>query len=180
MARKDVQARAYTDAERAEAVGRALAIGTNRAAAELDVPARTLRSWIPRPEYRRMRTAAEDHLAASLFDGFVLGVETVVERIAQGDASLRDVSVATGILADKWLLLSGRATSRTEHINEDAELSPHDLTWEEKDQLGAWLRRIESATDEELRVGRERAIEAGLTRPDAVILEEPDETDVLG
>ena len=96
---------AYSDSERAEAIVR-LAVNKynyDKTSEQLNIPARTLRRWdksVPKK-----------------------GVEDLLERAIQRllmvipeNMSGHDWSITLGILLDKWLLLQGEPTERTENL----------------------------------------------------------------
>jgi len=49
----------------------------------------------------------------------VLALGKLEEAIESGDVKAKDLSVVAGVSLDKRLLLSGRATSRVEHVRSD-------------------------------------------------------------
>jgi transposase-like protein len=146
VTRAEVQARSYTPEERARAIGRALVIGDYRASVELGIPRRTVASWRASPEADTYRAQAGRALVEELWQSVIIAHEAIRSRLEQPDTSLRDLAITFGILADKAILLSGGATSRTEHVRPRDE--PDDLTDDERDTLARWLNdQLDAGTD---------------------------------
>lgn len=118
--------RRYSKAEKAHAVGQALATNTLAAAESLGIPRTTLRQWLGDPAYDELRHKTRDVVADELWASIQLGIREVARGIT-GDAPLRDKVVAFGILYDKHALLTGAATSRSESRDLTGTLSDPEL-----------------------------------------------------
>lgn len=118
--------RAYTQAQKAEAVGLASVTSQKHAAESLGIPRRTLGQWVNDPQWQDLRDASRDQLATQMWVGIQIGLAEVVKDI-QGEAPLRDKATALGILYDKHALLTGAATARTESRDLTGTLSDLDL-----------------------------------------------------
>lgn len=105
--------RAHSDTEKAEAVGLALVRGTKAAAEATGVSQRSVQRWVDDPAMARLVAETNENVRGHLWAGLQLGLESVLGAL-DGDAPLRDRAVAFGVLFDKWALMSGEATSRTE------------------------------------------------------------------
>src|SRR4051812_16715902 len=114
-----MRAQAYSEEQRARAVGTALVVGDERAGALLNIPRRTVSSWRRDPRFAHLREVAQDQLARSMWLGVVLALQATVEGLNDPKAPLRDKALTLGILADKALLLTGMATRRTETVSAD-------------------------------------------------------------
>jgi len=129
--------RSYTEAERADAVGAALTVGTKAAAAKLGIPRRTLSSWLQRPtaEIQLAIGRSRDDVAARLWEAVTAGTDAVLTGLRDPKARLGDKANALRIVVEAHALVSGGATARTETaVTMDAGLS-----WEERDQLADFL-----------------------------------------
>lgn len=120
MSRAETATRSYSPADRAKAVGTALIVGDERAAELLKIPRRTIAAWRKDPRFADLREVAQDQLARSMWQGVVVALAATVEGLNDPKAPLRDKALALGIMADKALLLTGMATSRTEHVSESS------------------------------------------------------------
>src|SRR6266542_1344525 len=107
----------YTEGERSQAVGLALAIGPKRAAEQLGIPRRTISYWLARgaftPAVEAALVATEEAIAERLWDTFTLGLEQVRAGLKDANARLGDKARALEVVAAQWQLLTGRATART-------------------------------------------------------------------
>lgn len=117
--------RRYDKRTKAEAVGLSVVKGTLPAAQELGVPESTLRYWRNDPEFAKLREEKAEDVASDVWATFQAGVRRVKELIPQTD-DLTKVATATGILYDKYALMSGHATQRTETADVTARLSDHE------------------------------------------------------
>lgn len=104
---------ARTRTQKAEVVGRAEVIGLRPAAREAGIAPSTLESWRKHPDFARLRTEKKAEVAADVWGAFQTGVRRVAELIGTTE-DLSKVAIATGILYDKFALMSGEATSRSE------------------------------------------------------------------
>lgn len=131
--------RRYSATDKAQAVGIAIAEGQRPASEKLGIPLSTLHRWYADPETARLRTTAREDVAEQMWIGVQIGVAEMVRGLKDPKARLRDKSDATSMLAEKYLLLTGQATSRQEIKDITAALSDH-----EKDALAdaidEWLK----------------------------------------
>ena len=119
--------RRYTVAEKAAAVGLALAKGQRPAAEELGVPLSTLGVWYRKPEFAQIRTTAREDVAEQMWVGVQIGIAETVKGLRDPDARLRDKSDATSMLVEKYLLLTGQATNRTETKDITSRFTDHEM-----------------------------------------------------
>lgn len=141
--------RGYTEQERADAVGRALAVGAKKAAAELGIPRRTLSSWLhrPSPGVQAAIVSSEKDVAARLWEAVDAGTTAVLEGLRDPKARLGDKANALRIVVEAHALLTGGATARTENLNLNAEVGISDA---DRAIALEWLDTIQDASDEEL------------------------------
>lgn len=119
--------RSYTPEQKAKAVGLAVVHGVVKAAEESGVPKQRVSDWLADIDPSgQMRTKSRDKVAEEMWAVIQIGVQEVSKGI-QGDAPLRDKVVAVGVLYDKFALLTGSATSRTESRDISGTLSDADL-----------------------------------------------------
>lgn len=110
---------------RANAVGIALVSGPVKAGEVTGIPHRTISDWMAAPEFAELRLRAREDVAALFWAAVQEGVEAVRAGL-NGDEPLRDKAAALGVLYDRYALLSGQATSRTEHRDLTASLDDHE------------------------------------------------------
>jgi hypothetical protein len=132
MARVDGRTRR----QKAEAVGLSVVAGTSEAARRTGVPESTIRYWRDSPEFAELRERKKEEVAADVWATFQSGVRRVGELIPQTDDALK-VATATGILFDKFALMTGQATER----HENREIL-HDFADGEKEALEQWLHDL--------------------------------------
>ncbi len=118
--------RRYTKVDRAKALGIAIVKGQAAAADETGIPLSTLNQWWLDPKYGYLRnTTRED-----IIEQFRLAMQVGIEEVRKGlesDAPLRDKAVAASMLAEKYALFRGEATTRTETRDITGSLSDEDL-----------------------------------------------------
>jgi len=104
------------------------AANTNtRAAAESKgMPESTLRRWLDHPDMAYLRAKTRDELAEESLALSYLAKAEFVRKIMAHEVEPRDLIVAYGIAVDKAQLLSGHATSRTEHLELTNSLDDHE------------------------------------------------------
>ena len=107
--------RTYTKATKARASGIAIATGVSEAERQTGIPKTTIQRWVTSDECVQLRTRAREEFAAELYAGVQEGARHVIDGMRDPDAPLRDKAQAFGILYDRFALLSGEATSRSEH-----------------------------------------------------------------
>lgn len=130
--------RSYTDQERADAVGLALAIGAKKAAAQLSIPRRTISSWLLRPstEMQAAIVSSRQDVAARLWEAVSAGTEAVLEGLRDPKARLGDKASALRIVVEAHALVAGQPTSRVASVDESNGISADDA-----DRLADWLER---------------------------------------
>lgn len=114
--------RQYTRRDKAEVVGLAEVKGVRRAARESGVPVSTVESWRMSSEFAQLRTQKREDVAQEVWAAFQTGIHRLIELIPQTD-DLGKVAVATGVIFDKYALMSGEATSRNETRDLTARLN---------------------------------------------------------
>jgi hypothetical protein len=105
--------RRYTTKTRAKAVGIAMVDGVTAAERVTGIPKETIQYWTTKPEFAQLRTTAREVVAEEMWIGIQVGVRELVAGLA-GDAPLHHKASAFQALADRFALLTGGATSRTE------------------------------------------------------------------
>ena len=105
--------RRYTAKQRAKAVGVAMVDGVTAAERVTGIPKTTIQDWTKRPEYVQLRTTARETVAEGMWVGIQIGVRELTAGLT-GDAPLHHKASAFQALADRYALLTGGATSRTE------------------------------------------------------------------
>ena len=105
--------RRYTARTRAKAVGIAMVDGVTAAERVTGIPKQTIDYWMDKPEFGHLRTTAREVVAEEMWVGIQVGVKELVAGL-KGDAPLHHTSAAFQALADRFALLTGGATSRTE------------------------------------------------------------------
>ena len=141
--------RSYTEAERADAVGLALAIGAKRAAEQLGIPRRTISSWLqtPTPGIEAAILRSRDDVAARLWEAVTTGTDAVLAGLRDPKARLGDKASALRIVVEAHALISGGATSRTESTVTTGPAMTH----EQERDLRVFLDALDAASDDELR-----------------------------
>jgi hypothetical protein len=109
-----IRKRQYTKRQRGAVVGMAEVMGVRPAARKAHVPESTIRRWRENPDVAQMRAEKHDEVVADVWSAFQMGVKRIIELIPESD-DLSKVAVATGIIYDKLALMSGAATTRSEH-----------------------------------------------------------------
>ena len=117
--------RRYGRRTKSEAVGLSVVSSTSEAARKMNIPRKTIAYWREQPEFAELRQQKSEDVAADVWATFQDGVRRVKELIPQTD-DLTKVATATGILYDKFALMSGHATQRTETADVTAKLSDHE------------------------------------------------------
>lgn len=107
-----MERRRYTKAEKARVVALAEMKGQTAASEETGVPLTTVNLWYHRPEYVELRTKTREDVAEQFWTGIQIALKAVVDGIEDG--KLSEKAVALGVLYDKYALMTGGATGRTE------------------------------------------------------------------
>jgi hypothetical protein len=117
--------RRYTAKERAAAVGIAVADGVTAAERKTGIPKTTIDYWQGKPEFVQLRTTAREIVVEQFWIGMQVGLREVIKGI-EGDAPLREKAEAMKIMADRYALLTGAVTSRTETLAVTDGLDDHE------------------------------------------------------
>lgn len=117
--------RTYTRRQKATIVGEAEVIGVRPAARKHHVPVSTLEHWRNHGEMAQLRAEKKDEVAADVWAGFQTGVRRIIELMPTTE-DIAKVAVATGVLFDKFALMSGEATSRAEHRELTEGMNDHE------------------------------------------------------
>ncbi len=117
--------RRYTAKERAAAVGIAVADGVTAAGRKTGIPKQTIDYWQSKPEFGHLRTTARETVIDQFWIGIQVGLREVIKGI-EGDAPLREKAEAMKVMADRYALLTGEATSRSEHRELTEALDDHE------------------------------------------------------
>lgn len=104
--------RRYTKADQARVVALAEMKGQTVAAEETGIPLTTLNQWYHKPEFVELRTKTREDVADQFWAAIQIGLKAVVEGIEDG--KLSEKAIALGVLYDKYALMTGGATGRTE------------------------------------------------------------------
>src|SRR5574343_1792536 len=112
---------------KARALGIAAVSGTAAAAADVNVTPRTVRRWIAAADMSAMSAKKPDEVRTEFWAGVQFGFDRLMAAMALSD-DVSKLAVAFGIVYDKWALMSGQATARTEH---------RDLTDDDDDAIRA-------------------------------------------
>src|SRR5574343_173066 len=112
---------------KARALGIAAVSGTAAAAADVNVTPRTVRRWIAAADMSAMSAKKPDEVRTEFCAGVQFGFDRLMAAMALSD-DVSKLAVAFGIVYDKWALMSGQATARTEH---------RDLTDDDDDAIRA-------------------------------------------
>ena len=117
--------RRYTAKQRALAVGIATVDGVTAAERETGIPKETIQYWTHKPEFAQLRTTARETVIEQLWIGIQVGIEVLTAGL-KSDAPLNHKADALRTLAERYALLNGEATTRTEnrelHDKSDDEL----------------------------------------------------------
>lgn len=143
--------RQYTEAERAEAVALAAAIGPVKAAEKLGLPRRTVSYWLHQPAASPIIAAAEMGIADQLRAVNALALAEVTAGLRDPKARLGDKVAALRVVAEQLALAENRSTSNSNvhyrAFGTDAEPEKSGLTPEEMRDLRDWLDSVEEAGD---------------------------------
>lgn len=104
--------RRYTKADQAKVVALAEMKGQTVASEETGIPLTTINQWYHRPEYVELRTKTREDVADQFWAAIQIGLKAVVDGIHEG--KLSEKAIALGVLYDKYALMTGGATGRTE------------------------------------------------------------------
>lgn len=105
--------RRYTQREKVAVVTAAAASSVLAAAEESGVPESTVRYWLDKPEFAEIRDKTREELGAEFKVVAHKALARLIDLIPTMEP--RDLSILAGLAVDKSQLLSGEATSRSEH-----------------------------------------------------------------
>lgn len=131
--------RRYTAREKAQAVGIAVVDGQTIAQERTGIPKTTIDYWLNKPEFVPLRTTARAVVVEEFWVGIQVGLRAVIEGLRE-DAPVHQKAEALKIIADRYALLSGEATERTE-----TRLLPDDFGDGEAEAVSEWLRDLARA-----------------------------------
>lgn len=142
--------RQYEPAEKAAAVGLAMAVGAKVAAARTGIPRRTISSWMrsPSSEIQTAIISSREDVAARLWEAVSTGTEAVLEGLRDPKARLGDKATALRIVVEAHALVVGDPTSRVASVDETPQAA---MTYEEIQAATAWLDSLLAASDDDLR-----------------------------
>jgi hypothetical protein len=120
--------RRYTTREKVTTVMAAEMTSLTAAAEAAHIPKSTVQSWLDNPKIAQLRTTTREQLADEARVLQQLAAQAIRARLPEFEP--RDLTILYGVVADKAQLLSGAATTRTEHRDLTEKLSDH-----EKDAL---------------------------------------------
>lgn len=95
-------------------MGIAAAAGVSAAERATGIPKETIQYWTHRPEFAQFRTRAREDVLEGMWVGIQVGAQELVKGMTS-DAPLHQKAQAWAALTDRYLLLAGEATSRSEH-----------------------------------------------------------------
>jgi hypothetical protein len=140
--------RAHTDSEKARAIGIALVSGTEVAAKSAGVSRRSVQRWVDDPAMSRLVAEKRETVGSHLWAGMQVALESVVAGLKDPDAPLQARATTFGILFDKWALMSGEATARTETKDVTVDL-PDDIRRDLRDRFSDRLRTPDEGVEAE-------------------------------
>ena len=104
----------YTNAQKSATILVAEQTSMSAASKATGIPITTIDYWMDRPEFVKLRIRAREGMAEEALVTARLGWALIAERLATFEP--RDLINATVNATEKALLMSGDATSRTEHL----------------------------------------------------------------
>lgn len=117
----------YSKAQKAQAVAQAVLNGQHKASEATGIPRSTIRNWFHDPEFAELKERTRDQVADMAWVTVQKAFAAVAEGLNDPGASLRDKAVALGVVYDKWALMTGAATSRSESRDLTGTLSDAEL-----------------------------------------------------
>jgi len=102
----------------------AVAASVQEAAEDLDIPRRTLGYWLESEEFAELRQKTREEAGEGWKVILHRAQERTMQLIPTMDAD--QIMVLAGIATDKLQLISGAATSRTEHRDISVDLDDHE------------------------------------------------------
>ena len=130
-------------AEKARAVGIALVEGVTETERQTGIPAESIQYWLNQPQFAELRIRAREDIVADVRAAFLKALARTAELIDRCD-DLRDVGDTADKLGNRYALLAGEATVRTETRAITEGLDDHERT-ALRDAIDAWLAREPAA-----------------------------------
>ena len=131
--------RRYTKRQKLSAVMAADMLGVVAAADQSGIPESTIRYWAEKPEFAEYRAKTREDLVHEVGIVAHLAWQRVGEALRAGTLEPRDALFAADKATTLYQLVTGEATTRSEHRDITADLSP-----EEAEKLSAdieeWLK----------------------------------------
>ena len=138
------QRRRYDRRTKLSVVMAADMVGVTEAARQAGVPHETVSYWMDRPEFAEYRRKAREDLAEEVGVVAHLAWQRVAEALRSGSLEPRDALFAADKATSLYQLVTGQATSRTEH--RDVTDSLDDLEREALSaSIEAWLAQRDPA-----------------------------------
>lgn len=116
--------RTYTKRQKAVAVIAAEMTTQSAAAKKTKIPLTTLHEWLDKPEFVELRKNAREGLQEEVTIAARMTWRELTKRVAAMED--RELVSLAGVAADKMLLMSGQATSRTETKDITETLTDHE------------------------------------------------------
>jgi hypothetical protein len=136
MAGRPTHYQKRTTADKAKAVGIAMLEGVTESERQTGIPHRTISDWMERPEFAEFRLRAREQVAEDVKTAFLVGLARSME-LMRTDTDLRAVGDITDKLGNRWALMTGEATIRTESRTLTEGLDDHErLTL--RNAIDAW------------------------------------------
>lgn len=130
--------RRYTAKEKAQAVGIAIVDGQTIAQEVTGIPKTTIDYWLNKPEFVPLRTTARAKVIEDLWVGVQVGLDAVIRAFAE-DAPIHQKAEAFKVIAERYVLLNGEATARTETRSLTEGLDDHEKQTL-ADAIDEWLK----------------------------------------
>jgi len=124
---------------KAEVAALASVVGVTEAERQTGIAKETIHYWLKDPEFARLRTTAREQVVEQFWAGIQIGTRAVLEGL-ESNAPLRDKALALATLVDRYALLNGEATARTE-----TKALTDDLSDDEKQRLRQWIVDLPAA-----------------------------------
>jgi hypothetical protein len=147
-------------AAKAKAVGIALLEGVTEAERQTGIPKESIHYWLDRPEFAHLRTRAREDMATDVKAAFLRALARTVELL-DTETDLRAVGDVADKLGNRYALLSGEATARTEHRDID-DVDDRDAVSAAADAYVASVRARAARMGGQVRAGAAPAGDAAL------------------
>lgn len=134
-----IERRHYSAEERSAAVGLATSVGVKAAGRRLGIPYRTISHWMARPDTQLAIATTHEAILDTLKAATAEGAASLLAIIRNPKAADRDKVRAAEVAIDRYQLLTGGATSRSENLNIGLTDS---LTDEQRDVIEEHLHEL--------------------------------------